>query len=147
MKTTKRLSIIGIIGFALVLAVLPLMAACTPSETPAPAPTPTPTPTPTPAPKPEPTPVQPEEKVIEWKLQTIYSAGTGDHVFTCEDEKGFVSLVNEMSQGRLQITPFAQGQIAPILETLDATGTGAIDVAVTCGAYWAGEVDGHAAAG
>jgi TRAP-type mannitol/chloroaromatic compound transport system substrate-binding protein len=77
---------------------------------------------------------------IEWKCAILYGAGTDEYKFTAEGPQGFVAMVNELCKGRLHITPYATGQIVPTLETLSAVGAGTIDMAITCGAYWAGKI-------
>jgi len=76
----------------------------------------------------------------EWKCAILYGAGTDEYKYTAEGPKGFVAMVNELCKGRLHITPYATGQIVPTLETLSAVGAGTIDMAITCGAYWAGKM-------
>jgi len=44
------------------------------------------------------------------------------------------------SEGRLDITPYAAGEIMPVMETFDAVSTGVLKIDFTYGPYWIGKL-------
>ena len=91
----------------------------------------------TPAPTPTPTaPPTTPEKVYEWKMQSMFN--TPERTW----EAGivyFADLVNEMSDGRIQIDTFPPGAIVPAYEMGDACGKGVLDIMHFHEGYWVGK--------
>jgi len=114
MKLSK-MKIILVSLMVLVLAAVPLLAACAKE---APAPTPT-----------------PEPEVVHWTLQNICEAGTTDYELTGPN---FVDLVKKLSNDRFIIEPFPGGAIVPNTELFTATSEGVVDIAVNCPMYYVG---------
>ncbi|MBL7208617.1 MAG: TRAP transporter substrate-binding protein DctP [Dehalococcoidia bacterium] len=69
-------------------------------------------------------------EVITIKLQSLAAPGE-----MWRFEK-FQQEVKEMSNGRLEFKLFSGGEIVPTVETLDAVGSGVLDMAFGCGAYY-----------
>jgi len=126
MMKLSKMKIILVSLMLLVLAAVPLLAACA-KEAPAPAPAPTPTSTPTPEPE--------KPEVIHWTLQNICEAGTTDYELTGPN---FVDLVKKLSNGRFVIDTFPGGAIVPNTELFTATSEGVVDIAVNCPMYYVG---------
>jgi len=109
----KQLSlVVGVISLVLVLMALPIMTACA-------------------------APVEEEEaeKVYEWKVQCCY---------VWEDPqvkifKEFIDEVREKSHGRIDITRYAEAEIVPVSEVLDAVGKGVVEMGHGQSGYWSGE--------
>lgn len=51
----------------------------------------------------------------------------------------FVKRVSEMSNGRIQITPFPPGALVPTFEMLDAVGKGVVEIGYGAQVYWRGK--------
>ena len=115
-----------ILSAMLVVALLSLLlvGACKDTSTPV-TPTTTPT-TPTDAPA--------EAEKIEWKL--IYFAPAGD--FYQRMAVDYCDRVREMSNGRLDITPYPGGAIVPAGEMLDAVSNGTVEMGAILSAYFSG---------
>lgn len=72
----------------------------------------------------------------EWRMQSLHPAGTpGFEIF----RDYFAPMVEEMSGGRLVITPFANDSIVESDEVLDAVSNGAFEAAQQSPAYWTGK--------
>jgi len=123
MMKLSKMKIILVSLMVLVLAAVPLLAACA-KEAPAPAPAPTPTSTPT-----------PEPEVVHWKFQCFPEAGTLDYKIGCAD---FCDLVETLSNGRFIIEPFPGGAIVPNTEMFTAVSEGIIDLSGNCPFYYMG---------
>ena len=80
------------------------------------------------------------EKVIKWKIQTMWVPGGFDHNAFSKSPEGFCSMVEKASGGRLKIIPFSAGSIVPVFEHVDAVGKGVIQGSATSPAYWAGKI-------
>jgi len=63
------------------------------------------------------------EKVINWRLQSVASAGD----FTYQGALRFADLVNEASNGRLVIKPFTGGAIVPGGKEFEAAMNGSVE--------------------
>ena len=75
-------------------------------------------------------------ETIEWRVQSLFPAGTSDYgVF----RDYFVPLVEKMSAGRLIIKPFAGDAIIKNKEALDAVASGTFEAAQESPAYWTGK--------
>ena len=81
-----------------------------------------------------------EKKVINWRVQTMFAAGTWDHKFFAESPEGFCSLVEKASGGRIVVKAFPSGAIVPVPEHVAAVGKGIIQGSITSPAYWAGKI-------
>jgi len=127
-----RLAIrVGIVCLALIL-LMSVAGGCTdePTHSPTQTPTSTPTQTSTPAPTPEP------EEVIKWDLQAHLPRVTP--VF--QQAQMFVDRVNEVAEGRLEITLFAVNEIVPAGQELDALQSGALIGVIAGTAPYAGKL-------
>jgi len=127
----KKVKLALLLGLALMLVVT-LVAACT-----APTPTPIPTPTPTPSPSPTPAPT-PAETVYEWRLQSVNPKGAVE-TNVAED---FAELVNQASDGRIEITVYGGGELMPIGETYEAIGTGMLEMHFNDPSWFSGKTNG-----
>jgi TRAP-type mannitol/chloroaromatic compound transport system substrate-binding protein len=78
---------------------------------------------------------QAAEKVTQWKLQTLWSAGELPYK-VLED---FCGRVKTATGGRLEIQPFPAGGIVPTFETLDAVKNNIIQVQNTWPGYFVGK--------
>jgi len=116
LKRKKVAILIGTIILALVVAVLPFMAACAEE-----APTPTPTPAPTPAPKPEP---------IVLKALSYLPTNIGAVRFLGV----YAERAEERSNGELIIDWLGAGEVIPRPDQPEALRTGVIDMALLAGA-------------
>ncbi|MBT9142102.1 MAG: Lactate-binding periplasmic protein [Syntrophomonadaceae bacterium] len=76
----------------------------------------------------------PPVEVIEWRMQTLWDAGTLFYDIFVD----FTARVYELSGGRLRITPFPPGGIVPTFEKFDALRLGVFDAMQTFETYWAG---------
>jgi len=121
--TRKRiLMLLGSVCLSVMLAV-PLVVACAgPAPSPTPSPSPAPTPTPSPSPTPAPTPTQ---EVYHWKMQQDWPA-VENYIF-----EQYADMVKEMSGGRINISVFSDGEIVPLMETLEAMKMGILDMVHT----------------
>ena len=117
----------------LALAALPLAMACA-EKAPAPATTPAPATSPKPT-TPVATPA--EKEIIKWRMQN-YVPGTVDSYQILGPD--FCDLVRVMSNGRLDITPYAAGELVKNTEIMDAVGKGVVECGVGLGAYWSGKI-------
>ncbi|HEY8477689.1 MAG TPA: TRAP transporter substrate-binding protein [Chloroflexota bacterium] len=70
-----------------------------------------------------------------WKMQSAWT--TGDFHFV--NAKDFITMVDEMSNGRLKIEGLGAGSVVPALEVLDAVHKGLIDAAHSWPGYWYGK--------
>lgn len=75
------------------------------------------------------------EEVYNWKVQACY---------VWEDPqvkifKNFIDEVNEKSGGRINITRYAEAEIVPVSEVLDAVGKGVVEMGHGQAGYWSGE--------
>jgi len=132
MTRKKLLMLLGSICLALMMLV---MACAGPAPT-TPAPT-TPAPT-TPAPTtPAPTTPAPEEKVYEWRLQTIMPPTDPDWTIHLPRMRDWVT---EISGGRLNITLYSPDTLVGTFEMFDAVAAGMIDMAHSCPSYWSGKL-------
>jgi TRAP-type mannitol/chloroaromatic compound transport system substrate-binding protein len=67
---------------------------------------------------------QAEEKVIKWRMQVLWDAGTTPY----EIEKTFVDRVKELTDGRMEIKIFAPGSLVPTNQMLDAIQKGMFEM-------------------
>jgi TRAP-type mannitol/chloroaromatic compound transport system substrate-binding protein len=78
---------------------------------------------------------------IKWKAQAFWSAAELPYKTFVE----FCERVKVLTNGRLEIKPYAGGTIVPVFETLDALENGVIQAAHTAPAYWTGKEPAFAA--
>ncbi|MEM9990964.1 MAG: TRAP transporter substrate-binding protein [Bacteroidota bacterium] len=76
-------------------------------------------------------------QVHRWKMVTTWPP---NFPVLGEGCKLFADLVQQMSNGRIQIKVFGGGELVPPLECFDAVRSGAADLAHGCAYYWAGKV-------
>ena len=121
--TRKRiLVLLGSLALALML-VMPMLACAAPAPTPTPIPTPAPTiPAPT-TPAPSPT-----QEVYHWKMQTAIAAAETE--LLCQP---WATWIEEASGGRIEIDVFADCEIVPTAELLEAVDRGTVDIAILSG--------------
>ena len=79
----------------------------------------------------------PGDKVYRWKMVTTWPANFP--VFQ-EGPELFAENVHIMSNGRLDITVFAGGELVPALQVFDAVSQGAVEMGHGSAYYWAGKV-------
>lgn len=74
-------------------------------------------------------------EVYEWKMTTTWPPN-----FPVLDEacKMFARLIEEMSAGRIKITVYGGGELAPPLEAFDTVRKGGAELGCGAGYYWAG---------
>jgi len=94
--------------------IMVLVVACTPAAAPPPAPGST---TPTP-------------EVFSLKLQALTAPGEMWRTEMYEE------MIEEMSGGRIQIESFSSGEFVPMAQAHEALVAGALDIAITSGAYY-----------
>ncbi|MGV6806310.1 MAG: TRAP transporter substrate-binding protein [bacterium] len=78
-----------------------------------------------------------KQQTFKWKLVTTWPKnypGLG------EAPENFAKLVNEMSDGRLQVKVFGAGQLVPALEVFDAVSQGTAQMGHGAAYYWTGKV-------
>jgi TRAP-type mannitol/chloroaromatic compound transport system substrate-binding protein len=80
-------------------------------------------------------------KPIKWKAQAFWSAAELPYKTFVD----FCERVKVLTNGRLEIKPYAGGAIVPVFETLDALENNVIQAAHTAPAYWAGKDPAFAA--
>jgi TRAP-type mannitol/chloroaromatic compound transport system substrate-binding protein len=79
----------------------------------------------------------PTEDVFEWDLQAMSGAGIWIYdplILT------FCDQVREMSNGRLDLTPYPANALVPVDEIADAVSMGTIPIAFGHGNYWTGKI-------
>lgn len=74
-----------------------------------------------------------------WRMQALWGGGTTPMEF----EERFCARVAELTNGSLQITPFAGGQIVPAAQAFDAVRGGAFELMKTFDGYTAGKIPAH----
>ena len=74
-------------------------------------------------------------EVIEWKMATLYPPAYEDYI---KYTKLFIDLVNERSNGQIEIELFLGGSLLTVDEHYDAVRTNAVDMVVTAGPYFSG---------
>jgi len=121
------------IVYLLVAAVVLLglvAASCAPQAEPAPGPAPTAAPTtaaPTPAPVVE---------VIKWREQAPQPKGSKQFGYM----DNFINMIEDMSNGQIEITRFGGGEIVPNLSELDAVDEGVLDCSTSSAGYYLGQL-------
>ncbi|NND67668.1 MAG: TRAP transporter substrate-binding protein [Halioglobus sp.] len=78
-----------------------------------------------------------EGEIIEWKLITTWPKNFPGLGFAPEN---FARIVEELSDGRLQIRVYGAGEIVPALEVFDAVSGGVVDAGHGAAYYWKGKV-------
>jgi TRAP-type mannitol/chloroaromatic compound transport system substrate-binding protein len=74
-------------------------------------------------------------KTFTWKMQSTWTAGDFHQV----NPTDFVSIVDQMSGGRLKIQLLAAGAVVPPLELLDTVHKGLLDAGNSWPGYWYGK--------
>jgi TRAP-type C4-dicarboxylate transport system substrate-binding protein len=77
-----------------------------------------------------------KDKVITWKVQTIYSPGSSPYI-VAED---WAKEMEKITNGKLKLKLFPPGALSPILETVTFLEKGVYDVAFTFGPFFTGFV-------
>lgn len=77
-----------------------------------------------------------EEEVYELTIQSCFPHGD----LGADSLTFFAEAAEEMSDGRIQITVYAEPDIVPMGECFDAVVEGTIDMTQCCGAFWGGIV-------
>ncbi|MCP1200521.1 TRAP transporter substrate-binding protein DctP [Notoacmeibacter sp. MSK16QG-6] len=75
----------------------------------------------------------------KWRMQALWGGGTTPMLF----EEKFCARVAELTDGSLEITPFAGGQIVPAAQAFDAVRGGAFEMMKTFDGYTAGKIPAH----
>lgn len=75
------------------------------------------------------------EKPINWKMQTLWSAGEMPYQIL----QNFCKRMEDLTDGRLIITPFPAGAIVPTFETLGAVRSNVLQVMNVWPGYFAGK--------
>ncbi len=75
-------------------------------------------------------------EVYKWDMTYPLYRGTWDW----EILERWVADLKAASGGRLDITPYAGGEIMPVLETFEGTSTGVIKIDFSYGPYWTGKL-------
>lgn len=73
-------------------------------------------------------------ETIEWKIQSSYPRGD----LSMETLEGFAAEVARLSNGKMKITIFADPDIVPGYQVLEATQRGTLDMFQAGGTYWGG---------
>lgn len=76
-----------------------------------------------------------EDKQFSWKLASVWAEGSPN----LESERQFSQLIDSMSNGRLKIKVFPEGQLGPANQVLDLVSRGAIDAGGEWASFWAGK--------
>ena len=79
---------------------------------------------------------------FQWKAQCLWSAAE----LTYKTFEEFCAHVKELTNGRLEITPFAAGAVVGVFETLDAVQAGILQAHSTWPGYFTGKEPGLAVA-
>jgi TRAP-type mannitol/chloroaromatic compound transport system substrate-binding protein len=74
-------------------------------------------------------------EVFEWRVQTAHAAAALAHTLFVD----FTEKLEDISDGRVVITPFAGGDIVPVFETFDNIIAGTIEGDLTGSVYWSGK--------
>ena len=77
--------------------------------------------------------------VTKWRMQALWGGGTTPMLY----EEKFCARVAELTDGSLEITPFAGGQIVPSAQAFDAVRGGAFEMMKTFDGYTAGKIPAH----
>jgi TRAP-type mannitol/chloroaromatic compound transport system substrate-binding protein len=72
---------------------------------------------------------------IKWKMVTTWTPA----INLIEGDKNFAKLVNELSNGRLQITVSPAGELVPANAVFDTVSKGAVECGGDWPSYWAGK--------
>lgn len=72
---------------------------------------------------------------IKWKLVTTWTPA----INLIEADKHFAKLVNEMSNGELQITVHSAGELVPAMQVFDSVSSGTFEMGGDWPNYWAGK--------
>lgn len=75
------------------------------------------------------------EKTFNWRLASVWSEGAPN----LESERLFARMVDSMSNGRLKIKVFPEGQLGPANQVLDLVSRGAIEAGGEWASFWAGK--------
>lgn len=76
------------------------------------------------------------DKVIKWRMQVLWDAGTLPYKI----EKKFVERVKQLTGGRLQIKIFAPGSLVPTNQMLDAVQAGMFEMMKQYEGYYIGKM-------
>jgi TRAP-type mannitol/chloroaromatic compound transport system substrate-binding protein len=77
------------------------------------------------------------QQTFNWKMVTTWPANFP--VFQ-EGAERFADMVNEMSDGKLNIQVYAGGELVPALQSFDAVSQGTIEMGHGAAYYWSGKV-------
>ncbi|MCK9364718.1 MAG: TRAP transporter substrate-binding protein DctP [Syntrophales bacterium] len=75
------------------------------------------------------------DQPIKWKMVTTWTPA----INLIEGDKNFAKLVNELSNGRLQITVSPAGELVPATAVFDTVSKGAVECGGDWPSYWAGK--------
>ncbi|MCD8140298.1 MAG: TRAP transporter substrate-binding protein DctP [Planctomycetaceae bacterium] len=75
------------------------------------------------------------EKTYNWRLASVWAEGFP----LLESERTFAQRVEELSNGRLKIKIFPEGQIGPANQVLDLVSSGAVEMGGDWPNYWSGK--------
>lgn len=80
---------------------------------------------------------------VQWRAQSMWSAAETTHK-AFED---FCARIGKLTNGRIEITPFAAGAVVGVFETLDAVSAGVLQAHSSAPVYWTGKDPGFAIIG
>ena len=83
------------------------------------------------------------QQAIKWKAQSMWSSAE----LTYKVFEEFCTRVGKLTNGRLEIQPFAAGAVVGVFETLDAVQAGALQAQSTAPVYFTGKDPGFAVIG
>ncbi len=83
------------------------------------------------------------QQAIRWKAQSMWSSAE----LTYKVFEEFCTRVGKLTNGRLEIQPFAAGAVVGVFETLDAVQAGALQAQSTAPVYFTGKDPGFAVIG
>ena len=83
------------------------------------------------------------QQTIKWKAQSMWSSAE----LTYKVFEDFCARMAKLTNGRLEIQPFAAGSVVGVFETLDAVQAGALQAQSTAPVYFTGKDPGFAVIG
>ncbi|MBI3371255.1 MAG: TRAP transporter substrate-binding protein [Betaproteobacteria bacterium] len=83
------------------------------------------------------------QQPIKWKAQSMWSSAE----ITYKVFEEFCARIGKLTNGRLEIQPFAAGAVVGVFETLDAVSAGALQAHSTAPVYFTGKDAGFAVLG
>ena len=82
-------------------------------------------------------PSQPEQQVFKWRLQSVHAPAEDDMTHATLE---YVNRIRDCSNGRLDITLYAAGELVPTMDIAVALSERTIEMAWTTGGFYAGAI-------